>query len=108
MAKPSPELIQVIRKTARNWRRALTTNGPYGRLHCGFLAQEVTQLTKEEIHKCALLGQGDWSEQLNDYCPTNGLPFDEVISKLIGLGWIQLTSSTWKTFQSGNIARPSI
>jgi len=88
MAKPSLELIQAIRQAARKLEASPRYQwGHMGACNCGFLAQEVTQLTKEDIHKRAMLGQGDWSEQLNDYCPTNGLPFDEVISKLIRLGF---------------------
>jgi hypothetical protein len=88
MAKPSLELIQVIRRAARKLETSPNYQwGHMGACNCGFLAQEVTQLTKEEIHRRAMLGQGDWSEQLNDYCPANGLPFDDVISKLIGLGF---------------------
>ena len=88
MAKPSLELIQVIRHAARKLEASSHYQwGHMGACNCGFLAQEVTQLTREEIHRRAMLGQGDWSEQLNDYCPANGLPFDDVISRLIGLGF---------------------
>ena len=30
---------------------------------------------------------GDWSEQLNHYCPVNGLPINDVISELIEFGF---------------------
>jgi len=30
---------------------------------------------------------GDWSEQLNDYCPTSGLPMDDLISELLAFGF---------------------
>jgi hypothetical protein len=30
---------------------------------------------------------GDWNEQLNDYCPTSGLPLDDVISEMIAFGF---------------------
>lgn len=55
--------------------------------NCGFLAQEVTKLNKEEIHRRAMMRHGDWTEQLNDYCPTSGLPMDETISELIAFGF---------------------
>jgi hypothetical protein len=32
-------------------------------------------------------GCGDWSEQLNDYCPTSGYLFDDLISKMIDFGF---------------------
>jgi len=30
---------------------------------------------------------GDWSEQLNDYCPTSGLPMDDLIDELVNFGF---------------------
>jgi hypothetical protein len=30
---------------------------------------------------------GDWSEQLNDYCPTSGLPMDDLISEMLAFGF---------------------
>ena len=30
---------------------------------------------------------GDWSEQLNDYCPESGLPMDNIISDMIAFGF---------------------
>jgi hypothetical protein len=30
---------------------------------------------------------GDWNEQLNDYCPTSGLPFDDIIDELLNAGF---------------------
>jgi hypothetical protein len=32
-------------------------------------------------------GHGDWTEQLNDYCPTSGLAMDNLISELIRFGF---------------------
>jgi hypothetical protein len=32
-------------------------------------------------------GYGDWNEQLNDYCPTSGLPMDNLISEMIAFGF---------------------
>lgn len=61
--------------------------GHMGLCNCGFLAQEITALTKSEIHLRAMLKQGDWSEQLNDYCPTSGLPMDDLITELLATGF---------------------
>jgi hypothetical protein len=58
-----------------------------GLCNCGFLAQEVTNLSKVEIHTRAMQGHGDWTEQLNDYCPTSGLAMDNLISELIRFGF---------------------
>jgi len=88
MTKASEELIQALRKTASNIDSSpLYQWGHMGCCNCGFLAQEVTQLTKTEIHRRALERHGDWTEHLNDYCPINGLPFDDVISELIAFGF---------------------
>lgn len=88
MAKESPELIAAIRRSAQK----LHTNTQYqwghmGNCNCGHLAQEITQLSKKEIHSRALRSRsGDWNEQLIDYCPNSGLPLDEVISEMLAAG----------------------
>lgn len=58
-----------------------------GSCNCGFLAQEVTRLRQDEIHTRAMQGHGDWTEQLNDYCPTSGLPMDTLITELLTAGF---------------------
>lgn len=88
MARIKIEVANALRNVARK----LEANPAYqwghmGACNCGFLAQEITSLTQAEIHRRALHRYGDWSEQLNDYCPVNGLPFDEVISELIAFGF---------------------
>jgi hypothetical protein len=88
MAKASAEVIQVLRKTAKTIAASAQYQwGHMGACNCGFLAQEITQLNQAEIHRRALMRHGDWSEQLNDYCPMNGLPFDDIISGLIEFGF---------------------
>ena len=88
MAKASAEIIQALRKTAKTIAAGNQYQwGHMGACNCGFLAQEITQLTQAEIHRRALMRPGDWSEQLNDYCPMNGLPFDDIISGLIEFGF---------------------
>lgn len=88
MTKANPELIAALRRTAIN----LQKNSPYqwghmGSCNCGHLAQEITSLSKKEIHARALRSRsGDWNEQLIDYCPTSGLPLDEVISEMLAAG----------------------
>ncbi len=82
------EMIEVLRKTARKIENSSSYQwGHMGLCNCGFLAQEITALSKEEIHRRAMQRHGDWSEQLNDYCPTSGLPMDELISELIAFGF---------------------
>ncbi|ELR70861.1 hypothetical protein C900_03296 [Fulvivirga imtechensis AK7] len=57
-----------------------------GSCNCGFLAQEITKLSKTEIHSRAMHKYGDWNEQLNDYCPTSGLLMDDLISQMLNFG----------------------
>ncbi len=88
MAQASEDLIDVLKKTALHIDKSPNYQwGHMGACNCGFLAQEVTKLTKAEIHRRALERHGDWTEHLNDYCPINGLPFDDVISELINFGF---------------------
>jgi hypothetical protein len=88
MAKASVEIIQTLRNTAATLQKATTYQwGHMGACNCGFLTQEVTRLQKTEIHTRAMQGHGDWTEQLNDYCPTSGLLFDDLVSDLIAFGF---------------------
>lgn len=88
MARISIEVIQALRNTARRISKSTAYQwGHMGACNCGFLAQEVTQLTKKEIHTRAMEGHGDWNEQLNDYCPTSGLRMDDLISELLNFGF---------------------
>lgn len=88
MAQARPEIVEMLRSTANK----IESNSNYqwghmGLCNCGFLAQEITRLTKEQIHTRAMQRHGDWNEQLNDYCPTSGLPMDDLISELISFGF---------------------
>lgn len=88
MARASVSVITTLRKTADSIESSSTYQwGHMGACNCGFLAQEITRLRKDEIHNRAMNGHGDWTEQLNDYCPTSGLPMDELISKMIEFGF---------------------
>lgn len=88
MTKIAFELIQALRNTARTLETSTFYQwGHMGLCNCGFLAQQVTALTKEEIHHRAMQGHGDWTEQLNDYCPASGLPMDDLISSLLDFGF---------------------
>jgi len=88
MAQISLEVIQILRATARQLEKSSIYQwGHMGCCNCGFLAQQITRLNKAEIHKRAMERYGDWNEQLNDYCPTSGLPFDDVIRELLNAGF---------------------
>lgn len=88
MARTSLAIIQALRNTARRIKDSNEYQwGHMGACNCGFLVQEVTRLTKKEIHTRAMEGTGDWNEQLNDYCPTSGLRMDDLISELLSFGF---------------------
>lgn len=87
MAYASLHLIEVIKQTATSLESSqLYQWGHMGACNCGFLAQQITKQRKEEIHTKAMERHGDWSEQLNDYCPTSGLLFDDLVSELLANG----------------------
>ena len=106
MAKVSIQLVQVLKNTARNINgNPIYQWGHMGACNCGFLAQEVTKLTKEEIHRRAMQRHGDWTEHLNDYCQINGLPFDDVISELIAFGFDSVDLKHLEKLSDPNILR---
>jgi hypothetical protein len=84
--------ITLVIKALRDTAHALEQSSEYqwghmGCCNCGFLAQQITRLKKSQIHSYAMQGYGDWNEQLNDYCPTSGLPMDDLISEMIQFGF---------------------
>jgi hypothetical protein len=88
MAKVSWDLIQALKSTSMKIDESNNYQwGHMGLCNCGFLAQEVTKLSKSEIHSRAMERHGDWSEQLNDYCPTSGLAMDDLITNLVDFGF---------------------
>lgn len=87
MARANESLIEALRRTAAN----LKNGSPYmwghmGSCNCGHLAQQITRLTKAEIHEYAMRGRGDWSEQVMDFCPGSGMPMDLLIGQLLEAG----------------------
>ena len=87
MARPNLELIDALRRTARK----LNQGAPYqwghmGGCNCGNLAQELTKLSKDQIHTYAMQRYGDWNGQVDDYCATSLMPIDLVISEMLGAG----------------------
>lgn len=88
MARPNLTLIAALRRTAAKLQQGVPYQwGHMGSCNCGNLAQELTTRTKAEIHQNALaVGRGDWREQLNDYCPTSGLPMDLLIADMLNAG----------------------
>lgn len=87
MARATPELIDALRRTARN----LKNGSPYqwghmGGCNCGNLAQELTKLNRDQIHQYAMQRYGDWNEQVDDYCSTSQMPIDLVINEMLNAG----------------------
>lgn len=87
MAKPNPELIDTIRRTANRLEQGAPYQwGHMGSCNCGHLAQEITELSRAEIHEYATRQYGDWTTQSNHFCPTSGYPMDLLISKMLKAG----------------------
>jgi hypothetical protein len=87
MAKATPNLIQALRNTAARLDKSKNYQwGHMGSCNCGHLAQELTKLNPSEIHQRAMEKYGDWSEQLNDYCPTSGMLMDDLITQMLNAG----------------------
>ena len=59
-----------------------------GGCNCGHLAQELTTLTKDQIHQCAMQRDGDWNEQVGDYCPISQMPINLLINEILSVGLI--------------------
>ena len=88
MAKATFEVIHALRNTIARLQNSNDYQwGHMGSCNCGFLAQEITHLRKDEIHARAMGRYGDWSEQLNDYCPTSGILMDDLISEMLAFGF---------------------
>jgi hypothetical protein len=88
MARATLEVVEALRNTTKK----LNQGSPYmwghmGSCNCGNLAQEITKFSKAQIHSYALQNSGDWSEQLNDYCETSGMPMDLIIFELLSFGF---------------------
>ena len=88
MARATQLMVETIRKTAD--RILISPDyqwGHMGACNCGHLAQAITMKSKAEIHKRAMYGNGDWNDQLNDYCGITNTPFDEVMAEMLDFGF---------------------
>ncbi len=88
MATPSLSLVSALRNTAQKLQNGAAYQwGHSGSCNCGHLAQEITKLSKAQIHQYAMnTGRGDWNDQVNEYCSTSNYPIDLVISELLKSG----------------------
>lgn len=103
MAHANLKLIDALRITAKKLEEGGNYQwGHMGSCNCGNLAQELTQLTKAEIHQFAMQGRGDWREQVEEFCPTSGLNIDLLIADLLnhGLTVTDLQDLEWLSDQT--------
>ena len=88
MARNDLRVVNILRETAEVLSKSSDYQwGHMGSCNCGFLAQRITRLKKSQIHSYAMQRYGDWNEQLNDYCPTSGLPMDTLITEMVQFGF---------------------
>ena len=88
MAYPSLKLIDALRATANKLGRE---DAEYrwthmGACNCGHLAQHVTRLSASELRRISQSKAGEWADQALEHCATSGIPMDDVIGELLGLG----------------------
>jgi hypothetical protein len=87
MARATVDLISALRRTAQRLSGDVSYQwGHMGMCNCGLLAQSITGLAGAEIHQSALVREGDWEQQANDYCPTSGNLIDAVLAAMFDLG----------------------
>ena len=71
MSQLGPDLIAALRSTARRLEGGARYRWTHmGSCNCGHLAQTLTRLPREEIHRLALERAGDWGEQARSRQPT--------------------------------------
>jgi hypothetical protein len=87
MARPTPELIDALRTTAKRLRTEVQYYWSHqGSCNCGHLAQTITALSKGEIHRIATERYGDWDDHAEDYCSTSGHHLDTIITQMLEMG----------------------
>lgn len=87
MSRPDPELVAALRSTASRLEAGARYRWTHmGSCNCGHLAQTLTRLPAEEIHRLALERAGDWGEQAREYCPSSGYPMDHVLAVMLDAG----------------------
>jgi hypothetical protein len=87
MARANHDLVSALRRTAERLSADVSYQwGHMGMCNCGHLAQSITGLAGAEIHRSALIREGDWEQQAKDYCPTSGNLIDVVLASMFDLG----------------------
>ena len=83
MAKPSMELIEALRASARRLRNGAHYSwGHHGACNCGNLLQALTSLTEGEILRYAQTGTGEWTELSEEYCRDTSVPLNIIMLEL--------------------------
>lgn len=106
MAQANRSTIDVLLNTAAALERADDYQwGHMGSCNCGFLAREISLADKDSIHSAAMQRYGNWTEQLNDYCPTSGLLMDDLITTMLDAGFDVDDLSQLETLSNVDILR---
>lgn len=61
--------------------------GHFGACNCGHLAQTLTRLSREEIHRAAVERARDWGDAALEHCPTSGYPLDHIVTQILAAGF---------------------
>ena len=87
MAKPSLELVEALRETARRLQNgAHYTWGHHGACNCGNLLQVITHFSEAEILAHAHTGTGEWTEIAEESCSVTGVPVGLLLYTLQTIG----------------------
>lgn len=88
MSKLRENLVPIFEKTILRLKdpQRRYSWGHFGFCNCGHLAQTMTGLDPEYIHKKAVESGGDWSQRAREYCPDSGYEIDEIIKILVDSG----------------------
>ena len=88
MAKPSLELIDALKKAAKNIAEDKDSYNwkAIGACNCGSLVQVVTNYSAKEISNYGIKKHGDWQSISLLYDKESGYEIDSIISRLLKMG----------------------
>jgi hypothetical protein len=88
LGRMSTNRVAALRQTAARLRLGASYQwGHFGACNCGHLAQTLTRLSREEIHRIAVERARDWGSAAAEYCPTSGYPIDHVLTQILEAGF---------------------
>ncbi|MBM4356696.1 MAG: hypothetical protein FJ096_01165 [Deltaproteobacteria bacterium] len=80
--------VTALRRTAARLRQGASYQwGHFGACNCGHLAQTLTNLSREAIHRAAIERARDWGDAAVEYCPTSGYPMDHILGRVLEAGF---------------------